>query len=138
MTPVNCRVKHDPDNNQYGDCIRACVATVMDLDAEDVPHFVHDDPDWETAVGRMNRWLGMYGLTAFFVGYPPDPIEDVFKSMQDVNSETTYLLFGRTNHGDHVVVCKGGEIIHDPSWIKSPLIGPLSVGMWQVMVLAKS
>lgn len=136
MTPVRCRVKHDPPNS-YGDCVRACVATILDLDAEDVPHFYHDNPTGEVGMERMREWLRERGLAPFVTGYPPDPLAEVLGYMNTVNPHVPYMLFGGTGDGDHVVVCIGGKIVHNPAWYGCSIIEPPSIGHWQVVVLVR-
>lgn len=138
MTPVVCRIKHDPENAVYADCVRACIASVMDMDAGDVPHFYHDNCDGLTGFGRINEFLAPFGLAAFSVAYDGAySMDDVLALMGEQNAATVYLLFGQTAYGDHVVVCRGGECIHDPAWFRSPLFKAAQAGYWIVMVLAK-
>lgn len=44
MTPVDQAVMHDPDDPDAvpGDCTRACVASLLDLELDQVPHVVHN------------------------------------------------------------------------------------------------
>ena len=34
------KYKHDPDNGIFGDCYRTCLAYILGLDRDDVPHYV--------------------------------------------------------------------------------------------------
>jgi hypothetical protein len=47
MMPVEMIVDHCPEEGRYGDCFRACVASLMELPAEAVPHFCDGNPGWE-------------------------------------------------------------------------------------------
>ncbi len=38
MTPLTQRYLHNPPET-YGDCYRACIASLLDLGLDDVPHF---------------------------------------------------------------------------------------------------
>lgn len=136
MTPVTCQVKHDPENGTYGDCLRACVATMLDLGSSDVPHFYHDGCDAETGMTRVREWLATRGYAPFYTAYDGAATrEEVLKYMARQNPGVTYLLYGSTGQGDHVVVCRNDRFVHNPSWGNSPLIGPLSHGTWVVMVI---
>ena len=58
MTPVDQRVlDHDPARGRFGDCLRACVASVLELPYEAVPQFAVAD-DW---VERLQEWLAPRG-----------------------------------------------------------------------------
>lgn len=139
MIPVVCRVKHDADVGTYGDCVRACVASIMELDAEAVPHFYHDNCDGGTGFDRINAFVGQHGLATFTTAYSgDDTLAELLATMGEQNPTAVYMLFGRTaSGGSHVVVCRGGQIVHDPAWSRSPLIAPTSAGCWIVMVLAR-
>lgn len=39
MTPQDQEFLHDPENGVYGDCVRAVIASLLDLSIKDVPHF---------------------------------------------------------------------------------------------------
>lgn len=138
MIPVNCRVKHDPDAGTYGDCIRACIASVLELDAEAVPHFAHDNPDENELWSRIRAWLRLSQLSPFIIQYPPMPLAELLIVMGQINPDAHYLLFGGTASGnDHVVVCHGGELAHNPAWYGGSIVAPTSLDMWQVVVLTR-
>lgn len=144
MTPAMCRVKHDPENNQYGDCVRACVASIMDMDAEAVPHFF-DNIDSSDEAGRirannhMREWLAGHGHALFQAHYPGSVARDeLFAMMEVVNPGVHYILCGSVGLGDHCVVCRGGKIVHNPAWLAMDIIGPCSYGAWSVMVIARA
>ena len=136
MIPVHCIVKHDPPNS-YGDCVRACVASLLNLPAEAVPHFYHDN-NKDAAQDRIREFLATVGYAPFWVHYPADaPLADILTVMNSNCPNAHYILFGRTETGDHVVVCRNDEIVHDPAWYRVPIIGPTSLDRWGVLVLVK-
>lgn len=134
MTPVQCRVPHRPEEGKYGDCIRACVASLLELDAEAVPHFAEDNPSGELMMDRMRLWLKGRGLAPFITGYGDCSISQLLEDMEDRHPDVHYMLFGGTGEGDHVVIAKGGAIVHNPAWVGCRLIGPGSTGYFQVIV----
>lgn len=139
MIPVVCQVKHDPEAGTYGDCMRACVASIMELTPDQVPHFVRDNPNAIEAHQRMVEFLAEYNFAPFMINCgSEDTFADILDYMGKQNPTTYYMVFGRTDAGDHVIVCRGGEIAHDPAWYWSPLIGPGSSGEWCIMVIARS
>lgn len=144
MTPVMCRVKHDPPRS-YGDCLRACIATVLDLDAEQVPHFADMGATGVEAVASARRWLADRGLTIAAFAFPgSETLSDVLEYMGEMNPGVTWLLFGSTARpgepctgGDHVNVCQGGAVVHDPAWVPSSIKSPTSEGVWQIWVVSR-
>lgn len=139
MTPVFCRVKHDPENGTYGDCLRACVATMLDLQPEAVPHFAHDGAEAEVVTSRLTAWLREQGLAPWITCYDPNETrQNVLDVLHEQSPGPCFMLFGRTvSDGDHVVVCRDGKVEHDPAWYGSPLVKGSVVGAWVVMVFVK-
>lgn len=136
MTPAQCRVTHDPERGLYGDCVRACIASILDIaDPDTVPHFYHDGCDAETGIKRINAYLKPLGLIHFAVNF------DGSATMDDVLSAiypaATLMLYGNDGGGDHVVVCQGGKVVHNPAWFPKRMVGAGSHGFWTVAVLAR-
>lgn len=136
----HCRVKHDPEANTFGDCLRACVASMLDVDDPlDVPHFFSDNCDAETGYERLRLWLAARELAPFFVGLAGDmSFEEVLHTIgSGVNYRVVYVVFGRVseNHEDHALVCRGTEIEHDPSWTPGRFTLPCAGCDWQVMLI---
>ena len=144
MTPTMCQPKHAPPAS-YGDCLRACVATVMDLPSEQVPHFADAGASADDALSHARRWLGERGLTVACFAFPgSESLSDVLEFMDRMNPTVTWLLFGSTTHpdvrepaSDHVNVCQGGRVVHDPAWIPTSIKSPTSGGVWQIWVIAR-
>jgi hypothetical protein len=106
-----------------GDCFRACVASVLELAIEDVPHFVAMNDWW----GELQKWLSPSGMSAFQLRLPPDelvmsmPAEDLF-----------CILSGPSPRGNGLWHCVVGQVVngwnfatvHDPHPSNDGLIGP--------------
>lgn len=136
MIPIICAVKHDPPNT-YGDCVRACVAALMHRESEDVPHFFHDG-DGEASFDRMRIWLAEHGrIPAYFPYSQENTLQDVLRGVVEVYGGVEFMLFCQSRDGDHCVIGQNGEIIHDPAWYKTAIVGPHSSGVWIVIILAK-
>lgn len=140
-----CRVRHDPANGQFGDCLRACIASVLSIqDPLTVPHFFHDGCDGDVGHSRMKEWLrANHGLIPFYVGIDGDyKLTETLQFMGgDVSvTDAVYMLMGSIGDewGDHIVVCRGAEIVHDPAWFKMQLQGPCKAnGLWVAVLLIK-
>lgn len=131
-----CRVRHQPEAGLYGDCMRACVASIMDIaNPEDVPHFAHDGCDGETAHARMQEYVSSLGFACFSIGTGLD--REALMAEMALQPDFHYMLFGATHAGNHVVVCRGGEVVHDPAWSRSPMVGPGSSGVWSIVVFVR-
>jgi len=136
MNPRICTVKHEPPHS-YGDCIRACIATILDRD--DVPHVFDNRIIKDGKVDQdlvilawieLRAWLRTYKKTiALF------PSDDHAESMRMNNEGIPYILLCGTFRGDHCVICQDGNLIHDPGWYRSEITGPLSAGYYIIGIV---
>lgn len=140
MIPVHCRVKHDPAAGTYGDCIRACVASILEMVPEAVPHFTHDDPGAIVANRRIAEFLATLRLAPFWSHYDGSAtLAEVIAYQAEQNPTATYMLFGGLEGGgDHVVICKDGAVDFNPAWYSCNLVGPGAHGLWSVMVICRT
>lgn len=137
MIHHHCIVSHEPPKS-YGDCLRACVASILNIErVEDVPHFMHDGDD-ERGNERLKEYLWTQGLRPFITALGGETtLSDVFTMMNAVNTDIPYLLFCQCGGGHHVVICRNDKIIHNPAWINYPIEGPTlqnDVPLWVIMV----
>lgn len=128
MTPQDQEFLHLPEEGSIGDCLRACVATVLDFEREYVPHFVvvgikagdkdrEEDPGmkwWEALV----KWLALHGLECWW-------IEDL--ELVEYSKLNHLLVSGKAERPNgifqHVCVAElDGHIVHDPNPARSKLI----------------
>jgi hypothetical protein len=118
MKPVDMIVKHDPANGQWGDCTRACIASIFELPAHEVPHFCEggDEPvgehgmlPWEQ---RLRAWLAERGFNVVW-----------FKVQDEAEAENwdeRSLQFHHMRGGPgprgvgHDTVWFGHRMVHDP------------------------
>lgn len=136
MIPAQCRVSHNPERGTYGDCVRACIASMLDIaDPDTVPHFYHDGCDGTVGLRRINEYLKPLGLVHFSVNYDGDLAHTDIMAL--IDPAVIYMLYGSDGEGDHVVICRGGKVIHNPAWFPRPMAGPGSHGYWTVAVLAR-
>jgi hypothetical protein len=107
----------------WGNCLPACVASILEFNLEDVPLLFHN-PD-ELASGiyvpqvvRLDAWLRPLGLCAseYLLSSASPPEEDLFPF---------YVLCGFSPRGrGHVVVARGREpfVVHDPHPSRAGLV----------------
>lgn len=137
MIPFKCQVKHDPENGTYGDCFRACVASILELDPDQVPHFCENGETINNNE-RLDAFLASHRLAMFTQLIDGDPTrEQVLEHVGMLNPSVPYMLCGTDGETDHIVVCKGSRVVNNPAWIPQPIVGPNSQGFWVIMVLAR-
>lgn len=91
-----------------GDCLRACVATVLGLPLDEVPHFVQyiEHP---AGTDPMLWWWALVGFCHFH-GWDATYPDDVFDPPDGWS-----LANGPSHRGhQHVVVARDGAVVFDP------------------------
>jgi len=95
---VDQTIFHDPESGQIGNCLQAAVASLLDVDIEEVPHFALN-ADWDK---QLKDWLLNRRLAWFKVGLLEVP-------------DMLCILAGTSPRGiKHVVIGRGTHTIHDP------------------------
>lgn len=101
MKPVHQTIFKPP----HGNCLQAAVASLMELELDDVPNFMERGDDWEKCFERFALERGLQ-VVMFDVG-----------EIRGVWSPVGYhLITGKSPRGDyhHEVVGYRGEPVHDP------------------------
>ncbi|MBL8578095.1 MAG: hypothetical protein JNK47_12780 [Mesorhizobium sp.] len=109
MTPVDQQYLAGNAEGIPGDCVRACVASILDLALADVPHFVAaNDAYW---AGALDDWCDNRGIELIH-------LEGHFAFNFPV------MLSGASpRSGRHAVVGQGGGVLHDPHPSRDGLVG---------------
>lgn len=139
MKPQNMLVLHDPENGFYGDCFRACIASLLHMPTEQVPHVLEnygDEPDADF-IGRMNLWLNRHRLV--FIEFPTAQDEDALLQVSRAYfGDVHYVLLGRSKRGyNHNAIYKAGELVHDPHPEGGGIVGPAEDGFYWLGFLAR-
>lgn len=122
--PVKQQFHHDPANGSWGDCFRACLASLLGLPLGDVPHFMDKGVGSEAAGVASRAWLGARGLMLVEIPMTGD-LDPVLSTVEHFNPGLRFMLSGHSRTGcDHCVICQGGRIIHDPSLTDAGIVGP--------------
>ena len=97
MKPVMQRII----DSKNGDCLKCCVASLLELPYEKVPNFV-EELDWNYAMQKFLKTYNMYPLYL----QRTDPL------YQKVN----YIATGKSFRGDfhHAIIMNGNDMVHDP------------------------
>lgn len=106
---------YDGATGTGSDCLRASLASVLELGAEECPHFM-SSPDtarvWPLA---LRDWLRERGLE-LHIKSPSCDLDETLAYMAEHHSDEFYLLAGRSGKDyGHVVVGRGGRVVHDPA-----------------------
>lgn len=130
MKPVDMLFpRHDPDAGLIGDCFRCSVASILELPAEEVPHFMEadwrrKDPAW---YADFHRWLAPRGLAYLDWEIHPDYFGPQWfeQIVLDGGFDVHHVMCGVGPSGElHAVVGRNGVMVHDPHPRRSGLVGP--------------
>jgi len=118
--------RHLPDQGIYGDCWRTCIAMLLGLDRDGVPHFLHDNCEAEEFKRRTAQFLSKRGLQELNMVWPGDTaLGDVLMTIENLNPSVPFILAGKSATGcNHAVVCQYGKIVADPSLTDAGIVGP--------------
>lgn len=136
MKPLQQRFKHNPDEGVYGDCHRACIASLLELELDDVPHFGEGNPPHEEFNRRVADFLKSRDLVSVGAPYQTS-LEFLFECQKITNPGAFYLLGGTSKTGvNHTVIGFEDKIVHDPSISQSGIVGPCDDGYFWVTWLS--
>ncbi|WP_422049879.1 hypothetical protein [Shimia sp.] len=136
-------IKHDPDNGQWGDCYRTCVAIIMGMPAAEVPHFC--DGGGHDGAKESQDWLRERGLSHVTIYYTAEnDLEKILSTLGHYSPEVPMIVTGMGKRGvNHSVVAVDGQIFCDPATGKADqdaLTGPAKGKdgeFWWVEFIAK-
>ena len=98
MKPIKQKNIHNPEKGIQGDCLRACICSLLEISDEGVPNFVEDK---QYPVQLVN-FLKEKGFRLRWVEEEPKDIE-------------YYMAFGTGPRGfRHAVIYSKGKLVHDP------------------------
>jgi hypothetical protein len=135
MIPQKQLFRHEPHNNIIGDCHRAALASLLNLQILEVPHFAQlelERPGYDFW-GGVRQFLTERGLAA--VDHYWDgalfALDDLLNWQEAINPNVYYLLGGLSPRGfPHTVIGLGGEIVLDPHPDNTGVNSPLENGYW--------
>jgi hypothetical protein len=117
MIPVMQLNRHDPKNGVIGDCFRACICSLLEIeDIWNVPNFVKD-PEWPN---QLYEYLKSRGYTLWWSERhkPPKHVE-------------YYIVQGVSPRGvNHSVIFKDGKMVHDPHPDGGGIQEPYTAYLW--------
>lgn len=112
-----------------GDCLSACINTLMNRD--DCPYYFNNQNDADTAWFLLRAWMRQHGKDLMLFPYMDDPRP----WMVSMSNETPYIMIYDNEDGAHAAIFKGGACIFDPAWVTKPVKGAVNGECWLVGVV---
>jgi len=118
MIPVDQSIIHDPDNKRYGDCWRACVASVLEISLGKVPHFAgNGKEDQGDPTKEYLRFMAKHGFLVMSMHMPVGKNGLVNHPVPADDEHPYYFIIGKSprfKDVDHICVGYQQGLIHDP------------------------
>ena len=131
-------LNHNPEENIFGDCQRTCIACMLDKHPLEVPNFA-DNETWRDGSKFdqvINEYLHTQGLSLVSIAFENQDMSGLLTAIGGLNTEFIYMLCGRSERNiNHVVVCQGKEIIHDPHPSNAKITLPCDDGYYWIYFL---
>lgn len=108
MTPIKQTKFYNKELNTRGNCLTACIASLFDMNIEDVPFFI-EEPDYPYNVEHFieNNGYKLEGTGIL------SKIKEEYKDFNGIDGY--YIAVGMGNRGVyHCCIYKDGEMVHDP------------------------
>lgn len=115
MKPVNQLIfGYSPEMGLFGDCLRACVASIFDKPSSEVPHFADLTRFPAGHEKALRDWLRPQGFSVLYIGVPAADYEQTCQNLAAYGMDAYHLLGGEVRGQKHVVVAQFGICVHDP------------------------
>lgn len=110
MKPHFQLIPHDPASGVFGDCLRTCIASLLHLEPQDVPHILHDNSD--DFLARLNAFLANFKLAYMvFDASEPDTWRHI---MAAAGHDLHHLITVRSGSTTHQIIGRNGKPVWCP------------------------
>ena len=115
MKKTDMSILHNPAKGEYGDCFRACIASLLEMDIQDVPHFLDGENPYRW-YEELSAWLGNMGLSYFDHPVDEPGINKWEHLFSTINTPIYHEMCGKSPRGnfDHSVIGCNGKVVFDP------------------------
>lgn len=123
--------RHRPADGIDGDCTRTCVAMLLGIPRDDVPHEhgVESPADYLSWKERIAREFGVFWITIALPAQDRWSLGDYAEFGLQRGQRQAFILGGASRNGtDHSVVIDEGPLILDPAIDDSGIVGPCKDG----------
>lgn len=145
MKPQLQRYRYNDGSGVLGDCHRTCLAMILDLDRDEVPHFMEqvpydapsDSPECQAAEAAERAWLASRSLVPVYWGYDGSTsLDHVLATLTSTVRGTAVILGCTSGNGvNHSVVFYDGRL-YNPGGHAATIAGPMRDGFWYVTAYA--
>jgi hypothetical protein len=133
--------RNNAEQNEFGDCHRTCIAMILNMSRDHVPHFMHgvdpatpaDDPVWQRCEQEELAWLRKRGLTTVHVPLPGETeLKTVLEQYKVLGCGAPFILGCTSSNGcNHSVVVHDGQVFNPND---GHIRGPMQDGIWWLTI----
>lgn len=114
-------VVHDPERGKWGDCFRASIAAILDIeDVVSVPHFFDRGVDGETGLRLCDGWLSRRHMRLVMLGCDGLSFDETLEAFRDC--PVPQIIIGETADGGHCIIAYDGAVLHDVALVRVPML----------------
>jgi len=129
VKPCDMTTIHDPASGTFGDCSRAVIASLLEMDCDEVPHFLWDGTqDGNEFCRRINDWLRPMNLAFVMMPSFAHILGEI--GVRSLHHEASGPS-PRLPDYHHAVCSVDGEVTHDPH----PSRAGVDVESWGVFLV---
>lgn len=132
MIPLPATIRTSSEKGTIGDCFRTCIASLLELNHVQVPHFHDGDYTWHEWNLATNEWLAKFNLRLHWEYINQEELDLVHDAMQwghNAESPSYFIVQGEGRSGHHHSCIIGTDgFFHDTAKIsegKPPYLKPL-------------
>ena len=133
---------HKPEEGIIGDCFRTCVACVLDIRPNELPHGFGEfweDKDVNVTLkvhAQLNKILANWDYR--FIEYPMDCTREQLGTYLRHYYTDLHIIIGcNSKNGGHSVVMRNDDYIWDPAIDNSGCVGPMDDGYYWIGMLVR-
>ena len=140
MTPQKQRFRHKPEEGEFGDCHRTCLACILGIDRDLVPNFGVHYGDVAKFLASEAEFLASIGMRAIDIPFQGTvSLGTMLESLGRLVPNAHLIFAGQSRTGlNHSVIIKDGEIVWNPSLDDVGIIGPCDDGHYWITILTST
>ncbi len=129
---------HRPEQNQYGDCWRTCIACILNVPPNNIPHYYEQlwkegENISQEVHAATNEFLADAGYGVQYIEIPVQCDEEQLRVYISHYFKDMYVIVGcNSKNGGHSVIMKGYDYMWDPAIDNSGCVGPMEDGYYWI------
>ncbi len=132
--------RHIPEQRLIGDCWRTCIACILDVAPDTIPHYY--EMFWgqgEVISDKVHEATNKELKKSYGVVFVETPLEATYEQLRTYLKhyyKDMYVIVGcNSKNGGHSVIMKNDDYMWDPAIDNSGCVGPMDDGYYWIGLL---